>query len=321
MSRLKKFSHQIRTANVQDINRVLQEIQLRLDSLEGIGQDKDMNGQRIIRVGDPTQDRDAINRRTAMDMVGDAETLSLTENESPGREALGIDTIESELYGGLLQIDRASEFAELKALIHALSDQQAAAKSCEDEWARALLLEGPAPALIGWDDVRGPLITGKPGGTAPNWAQFTDNGAGSTGLYAYHFDDGEEIFIQFQMPHAWKPGSLVYPHIHWAPTTANAGNVGLGIEYVWIDYQGAIGNSTIATVDAAVPGLADEAQITKVPAAGVSGAGHGISAILYCRIFRQAATAGVNYADQIYMTDVDVHFQTDGLGSNGEFTK
>jgi hypothetical protein len=107
-----------------------------------------------------------------------------------------------------------------------------------------------------WDDLRVPLTSGRPGLTnPPSWSQYRDNGAASIGVYAWAFSDQaaaaneEELWFQVQLPHTWKEGTTIKPHIHWGIKTAGAANefVKWGLEYTWANIDGTIGTTTIIT--------------------------------------------------------------------------
>ena len=85
-----------------------------------------------------------------------------------------------------------------------------------------------------YEDLRTPAtaLQGQ-GANDPVFAFFQNDGAGSGGVYAFQFSPtiGQDLFFWLQLPHAWKEGSTLYPHIHWGPMTAQAGNVRWALEY------------------------------------------------------------------------------------------
>jgi len=172
-----------------------------------------------------------------------------------------------------------------------------------------------------WEDLRVPLETGKTAGSnVPTFEQIVDDGSGSAGVFAYNFDDGDEIWLSVQMPHAWKIGSTIYPHLHWAAEgDASTKNVGLGIEYTWTNIGADISATTIVTRDVA-GGTALSQQIHDVPSTGWDGTGKTLSSIILCRIFRQAAAAD-NYTGGVFLLEFDVHYELDSLGSRQVTTK
>jgi hypothetical protein len=178
-----------------------------------------------------------------------------------------------------------------------------------------------------WDDLRVSLSSARvPAASFPNYAKTHDDGEGSpsVGVYAYHFDDGEYIFFSVQMPHAWKEGSTIYPHIHFMCTTdvSPADNFGIGLEYLWTDIDDDAAATTSAVEIDISTGVNSQwqHQIANLSATGIAGTGKGLSSILQCRLYRQAAVAD-NYADQVVITDFDIHYEKDTHGSRGIVTK
>ncbi|MBF0119976.1 MAG: hypothetical protein HQK79_14170 [Desulfobacterales bacterium] len=173
-----------------------------------------------------------------------------------------------------------------------------------------------------WEDLRFPLSIAKiPAVSAPSWTKIADNGAGSTGVYAYNFSDGEYVFFTVQIPHARKPDSSIYPHIHFATTSDvdPSDNFGIGLEYFWIDITGTFSNTTIITKDIATGvNSSKKHQIGSFDA--IVGTGKGISSVLVCRLFRQAAGSD-NYADDVTIFDIDFHYEIDTVGSRTETAK
>jgi len=172
-----------------------------------------------------------------------------------------------------------------------------------------------------WDDVRVPLEKGKlAGGSNPTFEKFKDNGSGSNGVYAYNFSDGNELFFSLQMPHSWKLGSTVYPHFHIASKTDGSGKkIKLGFEYTWQSIHGTFGNTTVETRDVDLD-TAYKHLIFNVPSAGVSGTGMGLSSMLFCRVYREAADSD-NFAGDVYFLEWDMHYEQDTVGSRQVTTK
>lgn len=94
-----------------------------------------------------------------------------------------------------------------------------------------LLFEDDA---VVWDDLRVPVeSTGKGSTRAPGFAKFLDDGSGSQGVWVQWFDDAteEELYFTVQLPHSYKVGSDIQPHIHWVTKHDNTGDVVWGLEY------------------------------------------------------------------------------------------
>ena len=84
---------------------------------------------------------------------------------------------------------------------------------------------------LGWKKQSLPIgsISGVPKGAyeEPMWADI------GNGAFALHFGDSKshEAYGYFSVDSDYKPGSLVFPQIHWAPDSISTGNVRWIIEY------------------------------------------------------------------------------------------
>jgi hypothetical protein len=93
-----------------------------------------------------------------------------------------------------------------------------------------------------WDDVMVfPDATTRGGSNPPVWggaspSAFKKNGAGSSqGVFLWMFSDisEQELYFTLQIPHGYKVGSTLYPHVHWTTSsgTPTGTNVVWGLEY------------------------------------------------------------------------------------------
>ena len=172
-----------------------------------------------------------------------------------------------------------------------------------------------------WDDLRVPLGAFKAGALAdPDWVKLTDNGAASQGLYAWHFDQNteEELFFAAQMPHGWKLGTTIQPHVHWMPTSTNTGNVIWGLEYAVIELAGVLGNSDIVYATQAGSGTARQHHRADMTAISMSGIAT-LSPVITCRIFRNAAAD--SYTADAALLEFDFHYEIDTMGSDEPLVK
>ena len=71
-----------------------------------------------------------------------------------------------------------------------------------------------------WDDLRAPANAINPAGS-PSAA--TVSTADASLQFAGNADN--VVVVWFQLPHQWKEGSDLHPHIHWAKNTTDAGIV------------------------------------------------------------------------------------------------
>lgn len=176
---------------------------------------------------------------------------------------------------------------------------------------------------IRWDDLRVVLDNGS------NAAQLNYLSGGS-GPQIWYFRDGqgvEAMSFTVQLPHAWKEGTTIYPHIHWTPRSSASGNVEWNLEYTWVNYDAVTPQVfpaiTTSTVVASGPFTANSHVITSLTSgnAGIDGTGKKISSVLVCRIWRNSSNANDTYNADAGGLFVDFHIEIDGWGSTSTFTK
>jgi hypothetical protein len=171
-----------------------------------------------------------------------------------------------------------------------------------------------------FDDLMFPASAINPAGTANPAGVDNDHG-----WFLFDAAATETIAVQVQLPHRWKVGSTLYPHVHWHKTTAAAGNVLWRLEYKWADIN-AVMDAAWTSLDvvstiAATPDT-NTAQKHLISAwAGISTAGKGISAMLICRINRIGGDGTDTYGADAAMMQFDLHFEIDSFGSSQEYTK
>ncbi len=166
-----------------------------------------------------------------------------------------------------------------------------------------------------WDDIKVPVnaVKIKNVATEPNWDDFLGNTA------LLWFDNGDDVIFTVQMPHAWKEGTTIYPHVHWTIKNGNLGTdtVTWGLEYSWQKIGqvfGATKTSSGTNLLSVNSGLNYEHLLT--PLEPISGSGMNLSSMLVCRLTRSSGTYG-----PAGLLEIDFHYQIDSDGSNQEFTK
>lgn len=173
-----------------------------------------------------------------------------------------------------------------------------------------------------WDDIRIPAISTRLlGYNDPPLIKLVDDGAGSVGIITYGFGHlvEQELGFWLQIPHSWKLGSDLHPHVHWCKTSSAAGGVVWGLEFS----QAAIGSvlpaSTIIVSPDTTATVALEHRIVSYPLIAVPGL--SLSTMLGCRVFRQVANPLDTYAASAALLEIDFHFELDAPGSRQEYTK
>jgi hypothetical protein len=178
-----------------------------------------------------------------------------------------------------------------------------------------------------FNDLQVPTNAAKAGGNSPDWEKFRDNGSGSPGVYVWTFANNganaeDEIHFTLQVPHDYKIGSDIYPHVHWAPMTAGSGAVTWGMEYTWVDINGTFSPTGIVTATSD-PLSANQYKhiVTTFGPITPSASQDYISSILCIRLFRNSSNAGDTYAGNAALLSFDIHYEADTQGSRTEFIK
>lgn len=189
----------------------------------------------------------------------------------------------------------------------------------------SLSYEGSATRF---EDLRVPMSSTRRGAAEdPLYSKFRDDGSGSVGVYGSWFrtNQTEDLFFEVQMPHGWKEGSTLYPHIHWSPKTNTGGNkVRWGFEYIWVNVGGTFGNTTVTYAEDPIPPIggsptAYQHVISDFPS--IDGTGQTLSSMLVCRVFRDGTHANDSYNNSALMLQFDFHYEIDADGSREEYNK
>lgn len=171
-----------------------------------------------------------------------------------------------------------------------------------------------------WDDLRTPVNAIKLSNTKPpTWTAYK-------GSEVLAFSDqataGNEEFIFFsvQMPHNYKEGTAIYPHVHFVPEDNTGGNVRWQFTYSWASYGQAFPTEQAVYVNAACGNVTDVHRMGDFGA--IVGTNQTISSMLLCQIKRNSSNAGDTYnGKSAYLLEFDIHYEIDGFGSKEIATK
>jgi len=181
---------------------------------------------------------------------------------------------------------------------------------------RQMVASGILSETSVWDDIRVSLVA-RNNNTSATFSAF----AGSN-LYAWDFNgtsvDG--LYFEVQMPHSWKQGTTIYPHVHWATATGgSATNVTWALDYEWknID-QVFTGSVTTISTSVTASTTAFTQQITNI-GSGITDATKVISSIMMCRLYRDGSADANN--NDAFLLAFDIHYEIDSRGSSQITTK
>ena len=140
------------------------------------------------------------------------------------------------------------------------------------------------------------------------------------GVYTLFFGPGEtqEALLAFQLPHGYKFGSDLHPHVHWAPTDNNSGNVVWGLEYCFQSINQVFGATVTSEVTDAADGALKHQLVSfaDIPAIGSS---NDTSSMIMCRVYRKGDDAADTYPSPVALLEVDIHYQANRAGTQAEY--
>ncbi|GGK42956.1 hypothetical protein GCM10007963_08760 [Lutibacter litoralis] len=176
-----------------------------------------------------------------------------------------------------------------------------------------------------WEDLKVPVNTIKIKGTVDDakWDDFI----GNTALLWFEGGKSQDAVFTVQMPHGWKEGTAIYPHVHW--TTGRAGSstgpednrVEWNLEYTWAkvgEAFSATSTNTGSVVAAPNTGTIAVKEHVITPLGPISGNGKNLSSMLICRLYRSSTDT---FGGDAGLLEVDFHYQVDSDGSNQEYSK
>jgi len=165
----------------------------------------------------------------------------------------------------------------------------------------------------GWADIVAELYT-RGGNASPVTSQFKG------GIYLYEFTPSDvlEVFSNFHIPHAWRTGTMLYPHFHFSCKTNDSGVVRLGFEYTGArrhDDSGTVVFPDTQTIYVEFEITANSAFAHFVAEApenqGIPGTLLNVDAMVMTRIFRDATHVNDTFPESIYGITADLHIEVD----------
>lgn len=178
----------------------------------------------------------------------------------------------------------------------------------------------PTPRPSTWDDLQ-LLGSSRLGASAPTLALYRG------GIYGLEFSASatNEIHGSIELPHTYKEGSDLIPHVHFATnsTTAAGGGVVLGLEYtLTLPNNAAAGGAPVTiTATKTLPASNVQYQNFNLDLGTISGAGLKVSTLIRYRFFRLGGDPADTFPATIFPSSVSIHFQSDSDGSTAQNTK
>ena len=175
----------------------------------------------------------------------------------------------------------------------------------------AIRLSGTATV---WEDLMFPFSTGHQGNA--NYPPFNVDSL----YFEFSIDstgsDAQFMYFIIQMPHSWKEGSKIYPHVHYKYEDA-VGACSFRMKYKWFN----IGSTAAVGWKWAhmniTHGVDDKDHTFVSTFSGINGSGKTISSILICKVYLY----GIEGTGTCKAYQFGIHYEKDALGSNTEKQK
>lgn len=215
-----------------------------------------------------------------------------------------------------VSIDHESKITDLSdtQLISLLSGDQLYYDAVSSTWKN---IESGFNAVSRWNDISLSADALRLGASSPDVVSVP-----GTSLTVRAFDGLgtlEELDGVFEIAHTTKLDTLLRPHIHWLPTTADAGAVKWNLEYSISNIGEAITTSTTISVVDATNETAWEHQVIEFPTIDITG--YSINAQIKFRLFRDPTDVNDTYEADAGLLSFGIHYETDGDGSRTVFEK
>ena len=166
-------------------------------------------------------------------------------------------------------------------------------------------------SLYSWEDVNFSPVATAVGPSAPDLINFSTSGIKIASLDGVATN--EELNAAVELPHKHRTGGDLIAHVHWCPTTTEAGNVRLYFDYWIVNGTTTIGNGTFDVVDSATGG----AWLEKRKDFGtISSTGLMIGDQCVFRLHRIPTSTDDTYGSEIGIFSWGFHHEVDSLGSN-----
>jgi hypothetical protein len=160
-----------------------------------------------------------------------------------------------------------------------------------------------------WNDIITSPLNLRPGATPPIFAVFMN------GVYGFRFDSSvaDELHGSVEIPHDYKEGTELIPHVHWSPTTADTGNIVWGLEYTKAgDGVTFPATATITTTPTAASAVIN--QLNRLDFKAIPGDGVKIGDVIAFRLYRQNGGTDT-FTGNAFLHSFGFHYQIDTIGS------
>lgn len=169
----------------------------------------------------------------------------------------------------------------------------------------------------GWADIVSDMYT-RGGPSSPSINLYKG------GIYLYEFNSSDtlEVFANFHIPHSYKVGTMVYPHVHFVTTSNASGVVRWCFEYTVAKRNesgtgNTFGSTTTIAVDYTIPAnSADIHLVCEAPeGGGIPSTQMEVDGMILTRVYREAAHVNDTFSASVFGITCDVHIEVDRVAT------
>jgi hypothetical protein len=141
------------------------------------------------------------------------------------------------------------------------------------------------------------------------------------GISLRRFVPGEmrEAFAEFHIPHTWKPGTMMYPHVHFTILSSGSGTVRWGFEYIFARTQRSNAftqyPATTQTIylEQVIDANSERTHfVVEAPQGqGIPGTDLEVDGMILVRVFRDGAHVNDTFEQDVFGITVDLHTEID----------
>ena len=166
----------------------------------------------------------------------------------------------------------------------------------------------------GWFDNESKLYL-RDGPNSADWQPFI----GSIVAMRFIPNEVREGFVDYHVRHEWKPGTMMYPHVHFGVQAQSAGRVRWGLEYTWANRNGSVMGFTkfqpVQTIyleyDLTTSSDLEHIVLESPEGQGIDGTHMEVDAMILCRLFRDSSHPNDTFEFDAFAFNVDLHTETD----------
>jgi len=178
-----------------------------------------------------------------------------------------------------------------------------------------------------WDDLQGSITEGDAKG-ALTWELYRDTPL-KMAFFRHNQDD--QLSFAWQLPHKWRPGTAVRPHLHCVPMASSAGNLYFSWSYCWAVYGSVIPSNSSWTTGTTTKAIAsgDQYKHIIVDFSSISPpVGAKESSVLLFFVSRlgtnildtyDGSKTGGTAAANLGLLSADMHYQSTKYGTEQEY--